>query len=193
MVANLRRSQVFGEATRLLLAGGFSEAGETGGSVGLEIRVFEDRRTIVGVCFFEHWTELAEQWATAQGALVDRISSDVRRSDAKSWEGYLLLLTTEEGVPAESVSQIRRNTSRLRKLVATGAELRSLESVAETLLPVLPLEIDEVGTTSETLLQRLPEMLAASGVDLELARAAIRAFEDDRTLMEGIWDWRRSQ
>lgn len=192
MVANLRRPQVFGEAARLLLAGGFFEAGEAGDSVGVEIRVFEDRRTIVGVCFFEHWTELVEQWATAQGALVDRISSDVRRSDAKSWEGYLLLLTTEEGVPTEAVAQIRRDTSRLRKLVATGAEIRSLESIAETLLPVLPLEIDEVGTTSETFLQRLPEMLAASGVDLELARAAISAFEDDRSLMEGIWEWRRS-
>ena len=192
MTGALSRSQVLGEATRLLLEGGFLEAREARASSTLDVRIFEDRRTIVGVCFFERWPELADNWASAQGVLVERISAQLPKSDAKAWEGYLVLVTSEEGVPLEAVAQVRRDTNRLRKLVVTGSELQSLEAVEIALLPVLPLELDDVGGASESLLGRLPAMVETAGIEPALAHAAIEAFEDDRPPMEGIWEWRRS-
>ena len=63
-------------------------------------------------------------WLQAQAALVDLISAFFHRSDAKAWEGYLVLLTPSV-LPHDAaleVTEIRRNTTHVRKLVATGDE-----------------------------------------------------------------------
>jgi len=190
MASPLNQSQTLGEATRLLREGGFQQADPIELQPNGELRVFEDVRSVVGVVFFRSWTQLASNWPGAQAALVDRISSRFKRSDAKSWDGYLVLLTSDGAPTAEAVADVRRDTSRLRKLVGTGSDLTSIESVAEVLLPVLPLELDGAESLQSSLLERIPGMVEAHGVDPDLAAAAIASFEANRSPMEGIADWR---
>lgn len=186
----LNQSQSVGEATRLLREGGFQQADSIEIQPNVELRVFEDARSIVGVVFFRSWHQLSSHWLTAQAALVDRISSRFRRGEAKSWDGYLVLLTSDRAPTAEAVTEVRRDTSRLRKLIGSGADLVSLESIADVLLPVLPLQLDGSETVESSLLDRIPAMLEAYDVDPVLAAAAIASFEANRTPMEGISDWR---
>src|ERR1039458_7653169 len=95
---------------------------------GSNARIFEDAYGIVAVVVHETWQDLLSHWIDAQAALVDLISARVGRSEPKSWEGYLVLLTPsvmEAG--SESAAQaIRYDTSRVRKLVASGDEISHL-------------------------------------------------------------------
>ena len=191
MATSLNHSQIVGEATRLLLDGGFSQVDPVELSSNAELRVFEDSRSVVGLVFFRSWDQLQTDWPGVQAALVDRISSRFKRSDAKAWDGYLVLLTSAEAPSSEVIADVRRDTSRLRKLVATGADPVSVESVAEVLLPVLPLELVGVESLQSSLLERIPGMVADYDIDPELAAAAIASFENNRSPMEGIAAWRR--
>ena len=214
MSPSLKPSQVIGEARRLLEEGGFTEAdpietvlarerrgaggeGEEALSVEVEtsgeILVFEDERSIVGLTLYPSWADLAAGWERAQAEMVARISQHVQRADPKSWDGYLVLLTLDKVVPAEAVAQVRHDTRRLRKLVATGRELTAMSAIEETLLPVLPFRVVYLGTERATLIDRLPEMLEAEGIDSSLAAAALASFRQNRSPMEGIWSWRKGR
>ena len=150
-----------------------------------EVRIFEDVRSVVGVAYFRSWKSLEAEWSEAQAVFVDRISSRFKRSEAKAWDGYLVLMTVDSA-SSESVAVIRRDTSRVRKLVATGTELTSIEAVTEILLPVLPLDLGGASSSPSSLLERLPQMVERRGVHPDVASAAISAFEENRSPMEGI-------
>ena len=214
IVPLLKSSQIIGETRWRLEEGGFTEAdpikvvssstprgvgdesekalvGDAGPSG--EILVFEDERSIVGVILYASWAELEAGWERAQAEMVARISQHVRRIDPKSWDGYLVLLTLDEVAPAEAVAQVRHDTRRLRKLVATGRDLIALSAIKATLLPVLPLRMALPDTERATLVDRLPEMLGTRGVDSSLAAAALASFRENRSPMEGIWSWRKAR
>ena len=213
MAPSLRPSQVIGEARRLLQEGGFTEAdpieiihaSEHRGVVGdgeeapldvetsAEILVFEDERSIVGLILYTSWADLAARWERAQAEMVARISQHLKRADPKSWDGYLVLLTLDGVASAEAVAQVRHDTRRLRKLVATGRELTAMSAIEDTLLPVLPFSVADIGTGRATLIDRLPEMLEAKGIDSSLAAAALASFRKNRSPMEGIWSWRTAR
>ena len=210
----LKSSQIIGEAKRLLEQSGFKEAdpivvgsarehlsvGDEDEEALLadvgpsgEVLVFEDERRIVGLILYESWSELAGSWEVAQAEMVARISQHLRRSDPKSWDGYLVLMTRDECASVEDIARVRHDTRRLRKLVATGRELTSISAIADTLLPVLPFRMDQFDAEPATLADRLPEMLATKGVDLPLANAALASFRENRSPMEGVWSWRKAQ
>ena len=189
----LEASQVLGEATRLLCDGGFSQADPVNASPELELRVFEDDRSIVGLVLYQTWEELEANWPVAQATMVELMSEQVRRNDPKSWEGYLVLLTVDEPAHAESVTRITTDTIRLRKLVATGRDLKTMSSVKDTLLPVLPFDVTGSVVSSTALTDRIPEMLEDYGIERSLGAAAIRSFQENRSPMEGVWTWRRQQ
>jgi len=186
-------TQVVGAATELLLEKGFDSTGELETPGGHLVRTFEDRLSVVGVVWFDSWHALEGGWIEAQGALVELISSRLSRSDPKSWEGYLLLFTSDDAPNALAIDRVRRDTTRLRKLVTTGAELQSIVGVADALLPVLPLELGGGANDAGRILDRLPQLLAPSGIDQELTRRVVRAFDENRSPMEEIWNWRRAQ
>lgn len=186
-------TQVVGAATELLLANGFDSTGEVETAGGHVLRTFEDRFSVVGVVYFETWRALEVGWIEAQGALVELMSSHLTKSDPKSWEGYLLLFTSDEAPDALAIDRVRRDTTRLRKLVTTGSELQSIVGVSDAMLPVLPLELDSRTSEAGRILDRLPHLLAPSGIDLELVRRVVAAFDENRSPMEEIWNWRRSQ
>lgn len=186
-------TQIVGAATELLVENGFQATGELETVSGHVLRAFEDRLSVVGVAFFETWQALDAGWIEAQGALVEFMSQRLTRSDPKSWEGYLLLFASDEAPDALAVDRVRRDTTRLRKLVTTGSELQSIAGVGDALLPVLPLELDREATEVGRILDRLPQLLAPSGIDPELTRRVVVAFDENRSPMEEIWHWRRSQ
>lgn len=186
-------TQILGAATELLLENGFNSTRELETPSGHVIRTFEDPLSVVGVVFFETWRALDSGWIEAQGAVVEFMSSRLTRSDPKSWEGYLLLFTSGEAPDALAVDRVRRDTTRLRKLVTTGSELHSIVGVADALLPVLPLEFEDGADHAGRILDRLSQLLAPSGIDPELTRRVVVAFDENRSPMEEIWHWRKSR
>jgi hypothetical protein len=186
-------TQIVGAATELLVGHGFSSMGEIETPSGSIIRTFEDRLSVVGIAYFATWQGLDAGWIEAQGALVELMSDRLTRSDPKAWEGYLLLFTSDLAPDALAVDRVRRDTTRLRKLVTTGSELKGIAGVGDALLPVLPLELDGGTSDAERILDRLPQLLEPSGIDPGLARRVVIAYEANRSPMEEIWNWRSEQ
>jgi hypothetical protein len=188
MEASLTSSQLLAGASETLLAGGYSAAPEPSSWTSGSTRVFEDAYGIVAVAVYETWADLALLWPDAQAQLVELISEYLARPEAKAWEGYVVLLTS--AVPPlearSTITDIRYDTGRVRKLVATGDELQTLDDVKRALLPVLPLEVEAPADTGSGLLDRLPELLAAQGVDQDLTRIVVNAFSENETLLEKL-------
>lgn len=185
--------EVLGASTERLLAAGFSPVEEVTLGSGEVLRCFEDSVSIVGLVEFATWTVLDGRWLDAQSALVALLSERLSRNDPKAWEGYLLLFTLDDPPSAAALDVIRRDTTRLRKIVTTGAELEYLSDVERALLPVLPLSAARFESSKGRVLDRLPELLAETGIDQELVRRVVGAFDENRSPMEEIWAWRQTE
>ena len=185
---SLTTSQLLAAASETLLAGDYSAVAAPPNWTNSNARVFEDAYGIVAVVVYETWSDLVAQWPDAQGQLVELISEHLARPEAKAWEGYLALLTPV-AAPLEARSQIaeiRYDTGRVRKLVATGDELQTLDDIKRALLPVLPLEVGAQLESGVGLLDRLPKLLAAQGIDEDLTRVLVVAFENNQILLEQL-------
>lgn len=149
--------------------------------------VYEDPYSVVLVAVYETWAELAAGWEEDQAGLVTLISEHFSSADAKSWEGYLVLLTPSV-VPARDrllAIDIQRNTLHVRKLLAGRDHLQSPAHVRQTLLPLLPLENFDA-LEPRDVLDALPSLLEAHGVAPDATRTAIAAFRDGHGLTEEI-------
>jgi hypothetical protein len=152
------------------------------------VRVFEDAYNIVAVAAYNTWSELEGNWSSAQAALVELISQYLDNSDAKAWDGYLVLmsptiLNKEEN---EQLNLIRYNTSRLRKLIAAGNELTVLEDVKRLLAPLLPLKLNRVPIERRSVLDELPGLLAAKGIFEPAVKLLVDAYVDQKPLLEAL-------
>jgi hypothetical protein len=190
----LTSTQLVAATTAELLAGGYQEVPRSGGPGGDASRIFEDPFGIVAVHVFDTWRQLADRWAVAQGQLVDLMSAHLSRPEPKSWEGFLVLLTpghvgTEDAV----VNSIRYDTNRVRKLLAAGEELETLDGLRNALLPLLPLVIDRTTSTDETLLDRLPALLETRGIGVEVTEAVIGAFQRNESVVDALHTLRGAQ
>jgi len=188
---NLTTSQLLAAVTERLASGGYN-AVQTSDAWPSSSRVFEDVYGIVAVVAYETWTELTENWPDAQGQLVELISTHLTRPEPKAWEGYLVLLTPSEaptGARAE-FADIRYDTNRVRKLVAAGDDLQTLDDVEQALLPLLPLEVEAQVGSGPGLLERLPGLLAERNIELEAARAVVSAFVANESILERLHEFR---
>ena len=183
----LTTSQLLAAASDLLSSGGYNAVEPVGGWPATS-RLFEDPYGIVAVVVYETWSELAGAWPDAQGRFVELISSHLDRPEPKSWEGYLVLLT-----PAPSplsarpdLAQIRYDTNRVRKLVAAGDDLATLDDVETALLPLLPLKVDAQVEMGAGLIDRLPDLLARRGIDVGASRAVVEAFKANESILERL-------
>lgn len=191
MDGGLTTSQLLAAVSELLESGGYSRVDPTDGWTSSS-QLFEDPYGIVAVVVYDTWTELAETWPDAQGRLVELISAHLRRPEPKSWEGFLVLLTPAVA-PLEARSQtteIRYDTNRVRKLVATGDELGTLDGVEQALLPLLPLKVESQLETGPALLDRLPDLLAGRDIDAEAARTVVHAFMENESILERLHEFR---
>jgi hypothetical protein len=194
VVTSLTTSQLLAATTELLESGGYKAAQPSNGWPS-NARIFEDPYGIVAVVAYQTWSDLAEKWPYAQGQLVELISAHLTRPEPKSWEGYLILLTPSEA-PASARAQladIRYDTNRVRKLVATGDDLRTLDDVEQALLPLLPLQVEAQLKSGPALLERLPKLLAERGINVEAARAVVNAFIANDSILERLHAFRSGQ
>ena len=150
-------------------------------------RVYEDAYSIVCIAVYETWKDLSFGWTEDQATLVGLISEHFERNEPKTWDGYLVLLTPSVVPTNEHLNaiNIQKNTLYLRKLLATGDELRYAEAVRRTLLPLLPLkEYDAL--QPRNVLDSLPCLLTTHGVEEEVVSVAIAAFRDQRPIVSEI-------
>ena len=176
-------------ADEVLARAGFARvpSSATGARSAKAARIYEDAYSVVCVATYETWAELSVGWVEDQANLVHLISEHFTRTDAKAWDGYLVLLTPSviPGTERLHAISIRRNTLHLRKLLADGAELRSIDAVRGTLLPLLPLE-EYDALEPRDVLDTLPPLLAQHGVDEAVAKVAIGAFRDRRPIIDAV-------
>lgn len=154
------------------------------------IRLFEDPYSIVAVVVYETWKNLSSDWMKAQAALVELISEHVPRDDAKAWDGYLVLLTPSIAPSQADVAKIRYDTSRVRKIVSTGEELKRLSDVEISLLPLLPFGEEGQAHEEESILDILPGLLAEKGIAEEAVRVIIEAYYEQQPLVERLHNYR---
>lgn len=177
-------------ATEYLQRGGYSlvEDGRRGEWPTSNVRVFEDPYGVVAVVVYETWSELVMGWTEAQGALVHLISENIGRSEAKAWDGYLVLLTPSL-LSAENrlrADEIRRDTTRVRKLLGTGEELRNPTDAERLLSPLLPLSEELEPIEQGSTLNLLPGLLSARGVSGDAVRVLVDAFREQAPLMDRL-------
>lgn len=187
----LSSAAILAEAARVLAVGGYHIERKTEEKLELPSEralLAEDKYGVVVVVVYDTWGELASSWQSAQTSVVVALSREYTRLDRKTWDGYLVFLTSAL-VPEDELTPhgIRYDTSRIRKLVATGDDLLTLADVERALLPVLPLSLDGFEfEDSQSLLDELPEHLERAGVSRELADVAIEAFGSRRPIVQEI-------
>lgn len=151
-------------------------------------RLFEDEYSVVGVAVFATCADLLGSWADLQGSLVDVISRRVGQTENKAWDGYLALLTPGLAPSGDlEIEDIRYDTTRLRKLVATGEDLVSAGDVQRLLRPLLPLRSEQRSVGSRSALDLLPGILAERGLDRDATTALLQAFIDRKSLIEPLY------
>lgn len=155
-------------------------------------RVFEDNYGILLVVVYDTWQNLSAYWADAQSFLVELISDFVGSGDAKSWDGYLVLLTPNP-IPKNSyleLIRLRYDTTRVRKLIGTGEEIRTMADVKNVLMPLLPLGGEIASQFHESILDLLPSLISSNGIPEEAVRTVINAFLAQRPILEDLHHYR---
>jgi hypothetical protein len=123
-------------------------------------------------------TDASSQWNSATSRLFE-----------ESWDGYLVLLTSAVA-PSEDtdIEAVRYNTTRVRKIVATGDELRTIADVERVLRPLLPLSDDATAMDNASALDVLPRLLSEQGIAEETTRALVDAFRSQSPLIERLYE-----
>lgn len=181
-------TDVVAAASQVLLSGGYHQITASGREWDTPTsRLFEDEYNVVGLVVFSTCSELLRTWPDLQGSLVDVISQHVGKNEAKSWDGYLVLLTPGLGpVDDSEIEALRYNTTRLRKIVATGDDLRTSSDVERVLRPLLPLGQEQARPSHESALELLPRLLADQGIPEETTQLLVDAFRDQSPLLERL-------
>lgn len=159
-------------------------------------RVYEDRFSIIGCFYYDSFSRLSTHWLDAQDLLVSLMSASLAQGDAKSWDGYLILLTngSVSRNQALKLTEIRSNTRRVRKIVITGDDLRApegtdiLPQLRRNLGPVLPLTIQVQPRPSDplaSLAERLGHNAARSGQ----VAAILEAYREGRPVLTALHDY----
>ena len=175
------------EARSCLIAAGYNE---------LEIdlpaaRVFENSYNVVTVVSFETWSDLARSWLEYQAMAAEAMTSFLTKNEMKSWDGYLVLLTPSP-IPAGQLkvaSDIRGNTSRLRKLLSTGEDIKAISDVRKVLLPVLPIAVPAEVETDITGLDLLPSLLEDHGIAPGATIAVVEAFKAKKPILQRLHEY----
>lgn len=158
-------------------------------------RLLQNQYSVVMVATFETWENLVESWPDYQSATVESMSKFLKRGEAKAADGYLVLLTPGAVPIAEvaNANRIRSDTSRLRKLLGTADELRSISDVPKILASLLPLSIHPTDGSGEGSLDALPRILEQHGIDQSATRTVVDAFKANAPIMPRLHQFRHPQ
>ena len=186
-VSPLTTSELLTLAGAQLAASGYRVVRDVAGTAKSADRglLAEDAASVVSVVVFEAWSQLEAEWREAQADLVDLLSRRLRRSAPKAWDGYLVLLCAGPPTDRNALSQIERDTTRVRKIVATGETLRTIKDVEGVLDILAPLEIPKDVAALEDVLDALPDLIGG-GVDPVLVRTVVEAFREMEAPLERL-------
>ena len=189
-------TELLASASKILEENGYKRAEQklTSDWQVTNARLFEDDYSIVALVVYDTWDNLSANWVHAQASLVTLISQYVTSLEAKSWDGYLVLLTPNP-VPKDSSSEmikLRYDTTRVRKLIGTGEDIKVTADVKNVLLPLLPLHTERADEFRESVLEILPNLLSSRGIPEKAVRAVIDAFLEQRPIMESLHRYRSS-
>jgi hypothetical protein len=135
----------------------------------------EDDYSVIALVAYDTWSELQAGWADAQAELVTLLAKRLARSAPKAWDGYLVLFCGAPTSDNDGVSAIERDTTRVRKIVATGEALRTTGDIARVLDPLLPLARPGTGAEIPDVLATLAELLKTE-VPIAATEAVVNAF-----------------
>lgn len=181
--------EMLGAADRSLTSAGYRRIDDVGWETwSNSARAYEDEYGVVAIFVFDTLDILDREWINAQASLVELMSRHISRDEAKAWDGYLALLTPALADPshAQRLSEIRRDTSRVRKLVATGEQINSLAGVERTLSPLLPLAANLQVVLPGSALEVLPDLLAEVEIPRHASEALVDAFNRQASLMRAL-------
>ena len=146
-------------------------------------RMFEDEYGIVASVVFETWEDLSSGWIDAQSALVELISEHITASEAKAWEGYLLLLTSGYAPSEKALSEIRYDMSRVRKIIADARHLGAAPDVLGVILPLLPLGREFDNEQQESLLDLIPGLLVEKEIPKVIGQTIVEAYKNQKPIL----------
>jgi hypothetical protein len=151
-------------------------------------RLYEDLYAIVCLVVFPTWAELTSNWANIQADFVELLSKYLLRADAKTWDAYLVLLTPAMALEQwHEAEEIRQDTTRIRKLVGTGEDLRSLGDVATLVSSLLPISsAGAVTDKTQTVWSLVYQSLEKKSVRRETIQSLVKAYEEQRNIMEAL-------
>jgi hypothetical protein len=150
--------------------------------------IAEDDYSVIAIVAYETFSELQSEWSGAQADLVNLLAQRLARSSPKAWDGYLVLMCAGSSTDRNAITEIERDTTRVRKIVATGEMLRTTKDVARVLDPFLPLMPSERGPELPDVLATLPELLRKD-VPVAVTEAVIDAFRKLEPPLERIHDF----
>ena len=106
-----------------------------------------------------------------------------------------MVLLTPSVASSESagLEAVRYNTTRLRKLVATGDDLQRPTDVERVLRRLLPLSQESANLSQESALDLLPKLLADQGIPKETTQLIVDAFRNQSPLLERLHKERDSR
>jgi hypothetical protein len=197
--------QVVALTTTQLLAAAQSALSEAGyEAVGIEdtrrlrfdnARLLQNKYSVVMIAAYETWESLVATWADYQNATVEAMSTYLSKTDSKASDGYLVLLTPSSigsGDTAEA-NRIRADTSRLRKLLGTREDLRTISDVRKVMASLLPLSIDAGIQQEESGLDALPRILQQDGIEIAVTKVVVEAFKANAPVMQRLHEFLRPQ
>jgi len=158
-------------------------------------RLLQNQYSVVMIATFETWDSLVESWPDYQSAAVEGMSRFLRRGEAKAADGYLVLLTPSP-VPIGGIAdanRIRSDTSRLRKLLGTADELRTISDVLKVIAALLPLSLGPVDSSGDDSLDSLPRILEERDIDPKATQAVVNAFKANAPIMQRLHQFRYPQ
>jgi hypothetical protein len=175
--SGLSPTVIVAAAREILANNGFviaSQSGLTALEPGRSL-LAEDDYSVIALVAYDTWFELQAGWADAQAELVTLLAKRLARSAPKAWDGYLVLFCGAPTSDSDGVSAIERDTTRVRKIVATGEALRTTGDIARVLDPLLPLARPGTGAEIPDVLATLPELLKTE-VPIAATEAVVNAF-----------------
>lgn len=188
--ASLSETQIMAAASSILVEAGYRHSETALGTQWTSdaARLFEDPISVVAIFVFPTWAELKNRWTEAQSSLVTVMTGSISSADPKVWEGYLVLLTpSTPGGERHLLDTIRRDTARVRKLVATGDELRHVRDVEHTLGPLLPLDVGEPGLgIPGDPLDSLSTLPAMKDIPADAIHQVVEAFRQQEPILERL-------
>ncbi len=156
--------------------------------------LFEDPFSIVAVVVYETWADLLGEWQGAQSSFVELISKHISKEEQKRWDAYLVLWTSDV-IPLSEIGRsqkIQYDTSRVRKMVSAGDQLKSLADINKALTPLLPLSEVHADSVQDNALDLIPRLLQTGDLSEDKIRAVVTAFDQQESLMEVLHSYQES-